>query len=424
MKATLSFRNTFFLTILFSFFQLISVAQTTIWSDNFNNGCASGCIASTWNGWTIVNNSGGVSGGAPNDWFVSCAEEGITPPGCGSSCIGDASLHVGADAGSGGDMGASFNETGVANATYKRATSPTINTTGYSTITLAFDFIAFGSSACSDDRLQLQLSTDNGATWPVGYQYCLTSVCCGACNGYSQGQWTTYTLALPAAFNNNPNVRIGYHWRNNGNGSGTDPSAAIDDIRLTVVSALSVDLLNFTAEKSEKSSPTITWKVTNERNFAQYELERSSDATTFTKIYEIDGNCTNDNACSYVYKDVNQNKTVYYRLKMIDLDGEFKYSSIISLDEISSNSSDYNLISTLVFEDELQVKLNSKKKASANFVLYNIAGKAVYSEKEVFLKNGFNQKNIDLNKLSNGVYILKIYIEGDQNVISAKVMKS
>jgi len=424
MKTIISINNTLLTTILFSLFQLISFAQTTIWSDNFNNGCASNCIASTWNGWTITNNSGGVSGGAPNDWFVSCAEEGIVPPGCGSSCIGDASLHIGADPGAGGDMGASFNETGAANATYKRATSPTINTTGYSTITLAFDFIAFGSAGCADDRLQLQLSTDNGATWPVGYQYCLTSVCCGACNGYSQGQWTTYTLALPAAFNNNPNVRIGYHWRNNGNGSGTDPSAAIDDIRLTVVTALSVDLLNFTAEKTEKSSPTITWKVENERNFARYELERSTDATSFTKIYEINGNCTGDAPCSYVYKDVNQTKTVYYRLKMVDTDGEFKYSSIISLDEISSNSSDFNLVSTLVFEDELQIKLNSKKKTSANFVLYNIAGKAVYTEKSVAIKNGFNQKNIDLNKLSNGVYILKIYIEGDEHVISAKVMKS
>lgn len=209
-------------------------AQTVVWSDNFNNGCAGNCEASTWNGWSMVDNVDGTTGGAPNNWFVSCSEEGITPPGCGSSCIGDASLHIGSNPGAGGDMSASYNDTGATNATYRLAVSPTINLSGRAQMFLEFDFIAFGSSACSDDRAQLRLSTDNGATWPVGYQYCLTSVCCGACNGYSQGQWTKYSLALPAAFENNPNVRIGFHWRNNGNGSATDPSVAIDDIRIVV----------------------------------------------------------------------------------------------------------------------------------------------------------------------------------------------
>ena len=151
-----------------------AMAQTTtIWTENFNNGCSANCLASTWNSWTIQNNIGGTSGASPNNWYISCAEEGVTPPGCGSSCVGDASLHIGSDAGSGGDQGATFNETGATNATFKRVVSPLISTVNRQTLTLKFDFIAYGSSACSDDRAQLQLSTDGGVTWPVGYQYCL-----------------------------------------------------------------------------------------------------------------------------------------------------------------------------------------------------------------------------------------------------------
>lgn len=216
-------------------------AQVTVWSDNFNNGCASNCIASTYGGWSIEDNVGGTTGAAPNDWFVSCSEEGVAPPGCGSSCIGDASLHIGSNPGAGGDMGADFNETGATNATFRRAVSPTISTAGFTSLTLEFDFIAFGSAACSDDSARLHLSTDNGATWPVAYQTCLTSVCCGACNGYSQGQWTRYSAALPPAFQNNPNVRIGFSWINNGNGSGTNPSVAIDDIRIITVAPADAD---------------------------------------------------------------------------------------------------------------------------------------------------------------------------------------
>lgn len=427
MKKTFQLQGSLFTLFLSLFIGLNSFGQTVIWSDNFNNGCASGCLANTWNGWTIVNNDGGVSGGSPNDWFISCAEEGITPPGCGSSCIGDASLHIGADAGGGGDLGASFNETGAINATYKRATSPTISTlTHTGVITLSFDFIAYGSAGCADDRLQLRLSTDNGATWPVGYQYCLTSVCCGACNGYSQGQWTTYTLALPAAFSNNPNVRVGFHWRNNGNGSGTDPSAAIDDVRLTTPVALPVDLLNFSAEKSGTSGTNVSWNVENERSFSRYELERSyeGEEESFVKIHSVNGNCSGDGPCGYTYKDINHTKTVYYRLKMIDQNGDFSYSSIISLDESVSNENNFTLVSDYVDNDVLQVKLSAKKKSTAKFVLYNVGGKVVVSEDNVPIKSGFNQKNIDINKLTNGVYILKIYFDNDNTVLGGKVIKN
>jgi len=400
-----------------------SFSQTTIWSDNFNNGCASNCIANTWNGWTIIDNDGGTTGGSPNNWYISCAEEGIAPPGCGSSCIGDASLHIGADSGSGGDMGASFNETGAVNATFRTAVSPTINTSAYSgTITLTFDFIAYGSAGCSDDRLQLRLSTDNGATWPVGYQYCLTSVCCGACNGYSQGQWTTYTLALPAAFSSNPNVRVGFNWRNNGNGSGTDPSAAIDDIRVTTPTALSVDLLSFNAEtKANKTGTEVTWKVDNEEDFSRYELERSSDGNIFSKIYTKQANCTGNDPCTYSYTDVAHTSVVYYRLKMINKDEGYRYSNVVSIDPVTTTSSNYTLISCFASNDEIEVKMSSKKKTSANFVVYSIAGNEVVSRKDVAIKEGTNAVTIGAGKLPKGVYIVKIYMK-DEKVLSAKVM--
>ena len=137
----------FFLAALLLSMSTALSAQSVFYSVNFNNGCTANCLANTYAGWTVLNNDGGVSGGSPNDWFVSCAEEGIVPPGCGSTCIGDASLHIGADPGAGGDNGATFNETGITNATFKTAVSPTISTVGYSSNTLSFDFIAFGSAA-------------------------------------------------------------------------------------------------------------------------------------------------------------------------------------------------------------------------------------------------------------------------------------
>jgi hypothetical protein len=44
--------------------------------------------------------------------------------------------------------------------------------------------------------------------------------------------WTYIVVDLPSFANNNPNFRIGFEWKNNGDGIGNDPSFAIDEIRI------------------------------------------------------------------------------------------------------------------------------------------------------------------------------------------------
>lgn len=398
-----------------------SIAQTTFWSDNFNNGCAANCLANTWNGWTVINNVGGINGADPNIWYVSCAEEGITPPGCGSSCIGDASLHIGVGAGAGGDVASSYNETGASNATYKLAVSPTISTVGKSDITLSFDFIAFGSPGCFEDRAQLRLSYDNGANWFLGLQYCLTSVCCGACNGYSQGQWTTYTIALPAAFNNNPNVRIGFHWSNNGNGSGTDPSVAIDDIRLTTT-ILPITLTDFSG-KNDDNNIRLKWSVSEEINFSHYEVERSNDGIHFTQIGQIPTKYTpNSGLKMYDFMDSRIEKgLLYYRLKMVDLDKQFSYSKIISIQ--NDNLSD-KLVSLdhFIFRDAmLQYSISSRENLTYTINMYNTEGKIVLSKKNERTDSGTSIKSIDTSGLPAGAYFFHLIAKNANTGLSTKV---
>lgn len=397
-------------------FSLPALSQVTIWSVNFNNGCASNCLASTYGGWTIQNNVGGVSGAAPNDWFVSCAEEGIVPPGCGSSCIGDATLHIGANPGAGGDMGASYNETGATNATYKLAVSPLISTANRQTITLAFDFIAFGSAGCSDDRLQLWLSTDGGVTWPAIYRYCLTSVCCGACNGYSTGQWTTYNLALPAAFENNSNVRIGFHWVNNGNGSGTDPSAAIDDIRVRGLFPLAANLVKFDAVK-ETTKVRLSWTTNSETQVNSYEVERSVSTTGFAKIASVaaKGNQQSGNF-NYTVNDARLFSTaVFYRLKTINNNGDFKYSNIIRVGSNVTNQDDISLIAVNGAQGNIKASLWSGQYHDANISLYDMEGKLIKDFGRKPIVKGENQLSLNVLRIPVASYMLKVEVPKSGN---------
>ena len=222
-----------YLSISFSGF-----AQTILWSEDFGFGCNQGQSAvgfSTTNGtWTETQT--GSNDPESNLWFVSATEAGTGLGQCGDGCgnnsnLTNRTLHIGANDGiTTIDGGASYNAGGFCgllfcSATDRRIESPTINCSGNSNITLGFNYIEGGQGSIDDASCWYF----DGTSWSLLVNMPKTSFC-GA-----QGLWDSIQVVLPASANNNPNVKIGFRWVNDDtDGTGTDPSIAIDDVLLLV----------------------------------------------------------------------------------------------------------------------------------------------------------------------------------------------
>ncbi|HNK69085.1 MAG TPA: hypothetical protein PKH36_10220 [Flavobacteriales bacterium] len=227
-----------------------SSGQLVVWAEEFENGCTQNCPATGYAGpngnWTAMPT--GANGACANIWFVSCQENGNAVGACGSGCGTNETLHIGNNAAGctspnscffcpSGDCGAAYDAScppGLcsfccscqSSQTATRAVSPVIDLTGLSAITLRFKYME-GGAGSSDNAL---LDYFDGTAWSQLVDLPKTPT--AGCGG--QGIWTAYSIALPASANNNPGVRIGFRWVNNDDGSGTDPSVAIDDVELTV----------------------------------------------------------------------------------------------------------------------------------------------------------------------------------------------
>ena len=102
--------------------------------------------------------------------------------------------------------------------------------------------------------------------------------------------------------------------------------------RITVAGVLPVTLKNFNAVASG-CDVVLTWEVESEKNFSHYELERRATNGDFVKIAELKGGNS-----GYIYKDLSAGaKDIGYRLKLVDLDGTFTYSSVITISTNCSN---------------------------------------------------------------------------------------
>ncbi len=180
------------------------------------------------------------------------------------------------------------------------------------------------------------------------------------------------------------------------NGTGTIIASPLDSTLVgagTPLVHLPVVLLSFTAKETNNAT-LFQWAVTQEINLQQYEVEYSSDAVTFTTI----GIIIADNHLGYLYKYY----TIlngFFRLKLVDVDGNINYSPVISL---ISNSNTRLKIYPNPVKDNLII--NFENIIEKSFI--NIISQSGETIKSVQVNSGVN--NISLSKLTNGMYIIQL----------------
>lgn len=105
-------------------------------------------------------------------------------------------------------------------------------------------------------------------------------------------------------------------------------NAYFDDISLTKPVVVPVKLISFTGNEGA-GKINLNWKVADEINLKQYEVEKSTDAVNFTNIGVIK---SGKNDYSFIDKNTsNYIDKYYYRLKMTDADGKFSYSTVLPI---------------------------------------------------------------------------------------------
>jgi hypothetical protein len=112
-----------------------------------------------------------------------------------------------------------------------------------------------------------------------------------------------------------------------------DPSDALlllDEIALTLTSApLPLNLLSFDAKLDQENLVALQWETTAERGVSHFEIEKSEDAKQFAELGRTNARNLGLEKNTYEYYDRHPAAGInYYRLKMVDLDGQFSYSPI------------------------------------------------------------------------------------------------
>lgn len=163
----------------------------------------------------------------------------------------------------------------------------------------------------------------------------------------------------------------------------------------TLCAALPLTLLNFsTFIVSNTNNVQLSWELANSNEMQKIELLKSKDGGNWSTITTYN----NSNQNTFTYTDLQVNNTSYYRLKMIDLDGNESYSSTEIVNIVNKNNNDI-----LLFPNPSNGVFTVQNALNRKYSVLGVNGQIV--KQGTFSSN---QANLDLGQVSNGVYILRL----------------
>jgi hypothetical protein len=176
-----------------------------------------------------------------------------------------------------------------------------------------------------------------------------------------------------------------------------DGCSISDQIAVSHASTLPVTLTGFKAKVQDCQS-LVSWQVTDAVNFSHFIVERSNDGRSFTGIAQLP--YTGSPAYSFTDGTLD-NTTTFYRLKMVDIDGDYTYSSIVSVKALCNGQS--VKVHPTVTENLVQVMLPVGYER-VTIQVYNMSGQRMNAP----VNGSGNLRTADLSALPGAVYLLQV----------------
>jgi hypothetical protein len=183
---------------------------------------------------------------------------------------------------------------------------------------------------------------------------------------------------------------------------------------------LPVELSLFIASVKDQKV-NLYWKTETEVNNYGFEIERSINSNgeknlNWKKIGFVSGSGNSNSEKNYSFTDSypTGGSKFSYRLKQIDNDGSFEYSSVVEVElvptkfELSQNYPNPFNLSTKIKYTIPNVSLSAVEGSRVQLKVYDVLGNEVANLVNDYKPAGSYEVEFDASKLSSGIYFYKL----------------
>jgi hypothetical protein len=184
-----------------------------------------------------------------------------------------------------------------------------------------------------------------------------------------------------------------------------------------VTGSLPVNFTSFTGIIKDNKT-ALSWSTVNEVNNSHFVVERSANGRHYDSVGRVQAGSSTSN--TYSFNENNTNATSYYRLKQVDINGAYLYSSVITLKNSGSNK-EMTVYPTQA-TSTINYVVSSETPAAVTVQVYTITGQPVISQQAVLVA-GLNVRSVNVSGLVNGDYFFKLVISASGVTAVKQFMK-
>lgn len=187
-------------------------------------------------------------------------------------------------------------------------------------------------------------------------------------------------------------------------------------------SPIPVELTSFTASVNPLGQTVLNWVTATEINNRGFEVERRAVDGQFITIGFVEGYGTTSEEQTYSYVDQSVTPgTFVYRLKQIDFNGQFEYSSEVELEVTSPLAFGLDQNYPNPFNPNTNIKFSLSEPGNVKLAVYNTLGEEVAVLVNNYTEAGSHELNFDAANLPSGTYVYRLeapgYIEAKKMIL-------
>ncbi len=173
-------------------------------------------------------------------------------------------------------------------------------------------------------------------------------------------------------------------------------------------------ILNYFEVSNQGDNNLLTWSTASEINFSAFKIERSNDGISFDQIASVPGSSNPNERTDYAYTDAlnfTPGNVLYYRLRMVDIDGKYQYSQVVAI-HLDQNNREKLMIYPNPTKGSVQIEMVSDKEDLATMRVFDNNGRMQYSGSVPLTKGDNVLPFTQLQNLPNGFYIIQVIMNG------------
>lgn len=181
---------------------------------------------------------------------------------------------------------------------------------------------------------------------------------------------------------------------------------------------LPVKLIDISAIKTGNDG-LVTWITASEINTKEFAIEWSVDGIAFKTAGTTPALGNGDyHTYSFVHKNIVvsvSSKIIYYRLKMIDKDGSYEYSKIVTI-QLDKKGTDIVSVFPNPFMSSLYAKITTANPAKATIEVRDAAGRLVTVRTQQVAQGSSLVEINNMSNLAKGMYLVSVEINGTKHI--------